>query len=74
MKNTLLSNVPRYPIKTALFEGSKTSPDRRYIYYNINLKMSMGHWWNDTDKGKLKYAERIITHLFKDSNRTSQRI
>jgi len=36
--------------------------------------MSMGHWRNDTDKGKLKYAERINPHLFKDSNRTSRRI
>lgn len=25
----------------------------------------MGHWWNDTDKGKLKHAERINPHFLK---------
>ena len=27
----------------------------------VLMKMSMEHWWNDTDRGKLKYWERDIT-------------
>jgi hypothetical protein len=27
--------------------------------------MSMEHWWNDTDRGKLKYWDRNIIHLKK---------
>jgi hypothetical protein len=27
---------------------------------SIRMKMNMEHWWNDTDRGKLKYWERNI--------------
>ena len=24
--------------------------------------MGMEHWWNDTDRGKLKYSENNVSH------------
>jgi hypothetical protein len=27
------------------------------------MKMSMEQWWNDTDRGKLKYSDKKFVHL-----------
>jgi len=24
--------------------------------------MNMEHWWNDTDRWKLKYSEKVLSH------------
>jgi len=31
------------------------SPEDKVVLA-INEQMSMGHWWDDTDRGKLKYS------------------
>jgi hypothetical protein len=36
-------------------EGSQASPVRRSGKSNRYIKMIMEHWWNDTDRGNLKY-------------------
>jgi hypothetical protein len=27
------------------------------------MKMSIEHWWDDTDRGKLKYLEENLVHF-----------
>ena len=41
-----------------LLDGSQASPACPSVKTDIKLKMSMEHWWNGTDRGKLKYWER----------------
>ena len=43
-----------------LFEGSLSSPACPSGKSRIEMQMSMEHWWNDTDRGRLKYWERNI--------------
>ena len=45
--------------RTQIVEGSQASPA---CPDNSSVKMKMGveHWWNGTDRGKLKYWERNI--------------
>ena len=44
----------------ALFGGFQGSPACPSGKTSMKLKMSMEHWWNGTDRGKLKYWERNI--------------
>jgi len=44
----------------SVWEGSKVPPVCPSDKNSIKMKMSMEHWWNDTDRGKLKYWERNI--------------
>jgi len=45
---------------TALFEGSQASPICPCDNNSTKLQITMMHWWNDTDREKLKYWERNI--------------
>jgi hypothetical protein len=54
------SNVPRYPKEHCFLEGSWASSVCPFGERNMLMKTSMEHWWNDTDRGKLKYWERNI--------------
>jgi hypothetical protein len=40
--------------QTVLFEASQTSPVCPSGKSNVWVKMSVEHWWNDTDRGKQK--------------------
>jgi len=56
--STLLVNAPRFPKDHCFSEGSQASPICLSAKSNRWMKMSMEHWWNDTDRGKQKYWER----------------
>jgi hypothetical protein len=43
--------LPSLQKSTALFEGSQTSPACPSDKSSIELKMSMEHWWSETDGG-----------------------
>ena len=45
---------------TAFFQGAKTSPVCASDYGSIKVKMSIEHWWSDTDRGKQKYWEKNL--------------
>jgi hypothetical protein len=47
--------------KTNLFEGSQASPARASYKRSIKMKISTEHWWNDTDRGKLKCWEKNLS-------------
>jgi len=34
--------------------------EKYYVAWVVGEWMGMEHWWNDTDRGKLKYWERNI--------------
>jgi hypothetical protein len=34
--------------------------EKHYIAWVVVGGIGMEHWWNDTDRGKLKYSERNI--------------
>ena len=38
----------------------KVLGEKHYIVWVVGERMGMEHWWNDTDRGKLKYWERNI--------------
>jgi hypothetical protein len=44
----------------ALFEGSQNCPACPSDKSSINVKVSTEQWWNDTDRGQLKYWEIIL--------------
>jgi hypothetical protein len=46
-----------------LFEGPLASPACPFDKSGtvIKLKMSVEQWWNDTEKGKLKYWEKNLS-------------
>jgi hypothetical protein len=56
-KNTASLNVPRHP------------PCGLCGKRKVSMKMSMGHWWNDSDRQKPKYSEKnpskchVINHI-----------
>ena len=57
-KTKCLLCAPQYPEKhygVWRFPGGA-----RLSFSSIKMKMSMEQWWNDTDRGKLKYWERNI--------------
>jgi hypothetical protein len=45
---------------TAVFQCPQTSPVSASDKSSMKMQMSMEHWWNDTDRGKLKYWEGNI--------------
>jgi hypothetical protein len=45
---------------TAFLEQFQASPLCPSDRISVMMKMSMERWWNDTDRGKLKYWERNI--------------
>ena len=54
--------------RIAMFEGSQAPPACPSDKSNINMKMIMEHWWNDTDRGRktctsvtLSIINRILT-------------
>lgn len=53
--STFLSDTPSFPKEHCVWEDTQTSPLR-----NIKMKMSTEHWWNATDRGKLKSWDRIL--------------
>jgi hypothetical protein len=61
-----MMEIPSYPMvvdfgKTiGLFEVSQLSPVYPSHTRNVSMEMSMERWWNDTDRGKLKYWEKNI--------------
>lgn len=42
----------------------------------VKMKINVGHWWNDTDKGKPKYSERNLSqrHLVHHKSHTDFRV
>jgi len=46
--------------------------EKHYIAWVVGEWMGMGHWWNDTDRGKLKYWERKLSqcHFFHHQSHT----
>ena len=42
-------------------KGSQSSPDFPTRKSSMYVKMSMEHWWNDTDRGKPKYSEKNLS-------------
>ena len=51
--------VPRnMRTSNALFAGSQAPPFNSSHTTNMNVEMITEHWWNDTDKGKLKFWDR----------------
>jgi hypothetical protein len=58
----LASSLPRdIRNSTAFFEGAKASPVYASDNSRIKMKMSVGQWWNDTDRGKPKYREKNLS-------------
>ena len=55
-----LTTDPQYS-NGALLEGSQALPTRPSNDNNITTKMSMGHWWNDIDRGKPKFSEETLS-------------
>jgi hypothetical protein len=51
------------PKSSALFEGSQTWHAYSYDKSSMKIKISVYHWWNDTDRGKPTYSERILSHF-----------
>ena len=47
-----LSNAPWFPKGNYILEGSQAWPVCPSGKNNTYKKMSMDHWWNDTDRGK----------------------
>ena len=36
--------------------------EKHYTALVVDKRMSMEHWWNDTDSGKPKYWDRKLSH------------
>jgi hypothetical protein len=49
------STALRYQEQLSLFECSQVSPACPSDRVSIKMKMSMKHWWKDTDRGKQNY-------------------
>jgi hypothetical protein len=47
-------------LSNVVFDGTQTSPACPSDKKSRKIKMSVEHWWNGTDRGKLKYWERNI--------------
>jgi len=41
-------------------EKAEVLGEKHYIAWVVDEWMGMEHWWNDTDRGKLKYREGNI--------------
>ena len=52
LKNTGLSSAPGFSKEHCLLQGLTDSPVCLSGKSNIYMKMSVEHWWNDTDRGK----------------------
>jgi len=50
--------LPDISESVALFEGFQSSPAIPFC----KMKMSMKHWWNDTDRGNPKCWEQNLSH------------
>jgi len=50
--------------KTDLFEGFQASPARPSHKSSIKMKISTEHWWNDTERGKLKCWEKNLSFCY----------
>ena len=46
--------------RIALFKDSQSLPTCPSDKNSIEMQMSVEQWWNDSDRGKLKYWERNI--------------
>jgi hypothetical protein len=53
-ESTFCTILPDIRKNNVLFAGSQASPACPSDKISIKVKMSMEHWWNDTDKGKPK--------------------
>jgi hypothetical protein len=63
VKNEAISvrNVPGIRKGVALFDGSQASPACPYES-NMKVKMSVQHWWNDTDRRKPEIGgEKLVS-------------
>ena len=56
-----LPNGPRFQKGNCILEGSQAWRFRPSSKNNMYKKMSMDHWWNDTDRGKLKCQEENLS-------------
>jgi len=59
--STFLSDAPSYPKEHCILEHTQAQPVCPSDNRNIKMKMSTEHWWNTTDRDKLKSWDR---HLF----------
>jgi uncharacterized protein YraI len=57
----MLSDIRRNSI--ALFETFQTSAGCPSDKDWNKVKMSMEHWWNDTERGKQKYGETNLSNF-----------
>jgi len=52
--------TPNINQNIASFEGSHALTDGFSDKGSVKMKMSVEQWWNDTDRGKLKYWGKNI--------------
>jgi len=50
----------RNNIRTSPFEGSQTSPVCS-VKFNMEMKMNVEYWRNETDRGKQKYPGKGLS-------------
>jgi hypothetical protein len=43
-----------------ILTGEKLNPGRKTLYFVGDGWMSVEQWWNDTNRGKLKYWEKSL--------------
>jgi hypothetical protein len=60
-ENTFPSIVQDVRKSIAFFEGSLSSPACPSDKSRVEIQMNVEHWWNDADRGKLKYWERNLS-------------
>jgi hypothetical protein len=56
-----LFNSARFPKEHCFLGGSQASPICPSGKSNIQMKMSMEHWWNDAAREKPKYSEESLS-------------
>jgi len=52
--------LPDFRNRIAFLEGSQASPVCPSGMSNMLIKMSVEHWWHDTDRGKQKNWEKNL--------------
>jgi hypothetical protein len=59
-KNHFSPVLPDIRKRIILFGGFRSWLSCPTDTSSIKMKMSVGHWWNYTDKGKLNYSEKNL--------------
>jgi hypothetical protein len=60
-ESTFLFSASQFSKKHYFLEGSQAFHFRPSDNTNIWMKISMEHWWNDSDRGKPENSEKVLS-------------